>query len=323
MMMKMYLSQSPALRQCLQRQCLPSFQVAFQSSWAAPQRKRQYTPTAPTTRRPKVNGKAVAFHISDLPSPPQQHKPSSSLCQSSANIPAIKPIRDYESDLVVVLDMDECLLHTKFADGPGAKYAYQVKPSAASNGEAMVDTFNLCLSTGVQAKVHERPHLHDFLAKVSEKYETHLFTASMEVYAKAVTKVLDPHGTIFTHCWYRESCQFDNKVGAYVKHLDPIFGDRIRRTVLVDNNPLSFLPNPENGMLVSSFFNDPTDETLPAVLEFLDELDAAEDVRPVLDSRFGLKKALEKIHVGRPFAGRKQQIQGQQEDQGMVATASF
>lgn len=278
-----------------------------------------------------VNGKAVAFHINDLQHQTEQRN-SSWTSATPSTIPTIKPIRKYESDLVVLLDMDECLLHSKFADGPGAKYAYQVKPThSTANGESTVDTFNLRLPTGVQVKVHERPHVHEFLARVSEKYETHLFTASMEVYAKAVAKVLDPHGSIFTHCWYREACQFDDKVGAYVKHLDPMFGDRLKRTVLVDNNPLSFLPNPENGMLVSCFFDDPNDSTLPAVLDFLDELDQAEDVRPVLDARFGLKQALQKINLGRPFAGRKQQINGQesgeqqqqQRQEEMIAAASF
>ena len=71
-----------------------------------------------------------------------------------------------------------------------------------------------------------------------------------------------------------------------------------RRVVLVDNNPLSFLPNPSNGILVSSFYDDPKDDTLEAVMELLHELDDSEDVRPILDDRFGLKDALDDVVKG-------------------------
>ena len=42
-------------------------------------------------------------------------------------------------------------------------------------------------------------------------------------------------------------------------------------------------------------YDDPKDATLEAVLELLHELDEAEDVRPVLDSKFGLKDALRDV----------------------------
>jgi TFIIF-interacting CTD phosphatase-like protein len=71
-----------------------------------------------------------------------------------------------------------------------------------------------------------------------------------------------------------------------------------RRVVLVDNNPLSFLPNPSNGILVSSFYDDPKDDTLEAVMELLHELDESEDVRPILEDRFGLRDALDDVTKG-------------------------
>ena len=162
----------------------------------------------------------------------------------------------------------------------------------------MVDTFKVYLAEagGEEVRVFERPHLHEFLARVSERYETHIFTAAQEVYARPILKNLDPHGEIFTHCWYRESCNLDQDIVAYIKDMQPMFGkDRMKRTVLVDNNPLSFLANPENGILVSSFYNDPRDTTLVAVLDLLEELDALEDVRPKLDARFGLRRALQEV----------------------------
>lgn len=312
--------------------------VRAQSSWVTPshRRSRQYsyscTPQLKQQaqpRRPVVNGKSVAFHINDLKNPNKataQSSSSSSAVSSSQQsqqlshrrLPQkasqiVKPIREYESDLIVILDMDECLIHSQFLQGPGAKYAHQVsRANGSALGESTVDTFHITLPDGEMVRVYERPHLHDFLRQVSCKYETHIFTAAMEVYAKPVLRMLDPHGDIFTHCWYRESCQLDSTVGAYVKNLGFCWDEeQLKRTVLVDNNPLSFLANPENGILVSNFYNDRNDTTLPAVMDLLHELDGHDDVRPVLDERFRLRQALDELSRGRPFAGRKQQIDEQ------------
>ncbi|KAG7352645.1 phosphoprotein phosphatase [Nitzschia inconspicua] len=319
--------------------------VRAQSSWVTPshRRSRQYS-CAPQqqvqNRRPVINGKSVAFHINDLKTSNQTTaKPVSSASSSThpqhshRRLPkkasqVVTPIREYESDLIVVLDMDECLIHSQFLQGPGAKFAHQVRrANGAAMGESSVDTFHISLPDGERVRVHERPHLHDFLREVSSKYETHIFTAAMEVYAKPVLRMLDPHGEIFTHCWYRESCQLDSNVGAYVKNLGFCWDDeRLKRTVLVDNNPLSFLANPENGILVSSFYDDHKDTTLPAVMGLLHELDGHDDVRPVLDERFRLRQALDELSRGRPFAGREQQIDQQvhneEEYQQQVAVAA-
>jgi len=248
-----------------------------------------------------------------------------------------KSSRMYESDLVVVLDMDECLIHSHFLQGPGAEYAHQVKrksspdsPAGATANKTLA-TFDITLPDGERVVVHERPHLHKFLKEVSSKYETHIFTAAMEVYAKPVLEVLDPHGTIFSGIWYRESCQLDLNLGAYIKNLELLCESydndqerqqRLNRTVLVDNNPLSFLANPEHGILVSSFYTDSRDTTLPAVLELLHELDKHEDVRPVLNKKFQLQQVVDDILLGRPLSGRLHQIDEQQSDESTIVVAT-
>jgi Dullard-like phosphatase family protein len=298
------------LRSLQQLERSPSFRLAVarsQSTWVTRSKRSRGFSSANPIPRPIVNGKSVAFHVNDLKT---QKQFATSTLPPSVPQKKKKPIRDYDSDLVVVLDMDECLIHSQFLQGPGAKYAHQVRGANGSwQDESSVDTFNISLPDGELVRIHERPYLHEFLKKVSEKYETHIFTAAMEVYAKPVLKKLDPHGTIFTNCWYRESCILDPEMGAYAKSLDFAWGgDQLKRTVLVDNNPLSFLANPENGILVSSFYNDAKDTTLSAVIDLLDDLDSEEDVRPVLDARFGLKRALNELSKGRPFAARQQQL---------------
>lgn len=284
-----------------------------QSTWVAPNnRSRNFD----KPRRPVVNGKSVAFHVNDLT--PNNYS-SKSKISTEAQAPKT---REYESDMVVVLDLDECLIHSQFMQGPGARYAHQVQRTNGwrEDKSSSVDTFEIYLPGGESARVHERPFLHDFLHAVSEKYETHLFTAAMEVYATPIIKRLDPHGKIFTDCWYRDSCVMDAALGAYVKDLEFAWGgEQMKRTVLVDNNPLSFLANPENGILVSSFFNDPDDKTLLAVQDLLHDLDEEEDVRPILDARFGLRDSFKKLSKGGSFAGRQNQIDEQRQEEERAA----
>jgi len=115
----------------------------------------------------------------------------------------------------------------------------------------------------------------------------------MSVYASPVLDTLDPDDEIFAARYYRESCTVHNDLGVYVKDLSKIVDGRdLTRVVLVDNNPMSFLAQPSNGILVSNFYDDPADETLPAVLNLLEEIDGLKDVRPKLNKMFGLREAL-------------------------------
>jgi Dullard-like phosphatase family protein len=219
----------------------------------------------------------------------------------------VQPQHQYQSDLVVVLDMDECLLHSHFFTPQAAKLAHQVAPStkewnSTSNpnadedeDDATVDTFYLTLPDGDVVLVHQRPHLLQFLEHVTSRYETHIFTAAVSVYAKPVLDRLDPFQQLAGR-WYRESCLFQNN--AYVKDLNILQKPNLDRVVLVDNNPLSFMANPENGILVQSFYKDASDNTLLAVLDLLQELEHEPDVKPVLERKFGLKAALKEVKGG-------------------------
>lgn len=238
----------------------------------------------------------------------------------------------YSSDLVVVLDMDECLIHSQFLSDQLVDKYRQVedRPTTAGGGskkgnneEAFLwstcDSFRIKLPDGDLVNVNKRPNLDLFLKEITSKFETYVFTAAMEVYASPVLNKIDPHGSMFAGRFYREHCAYDPDVGAYAKDLCDVLrmrkarigGDSSadhdecidgpcdeRRVVLVDNNPLSFLPNPSNGILVSSFYDDPKDDTLEAVMELLHELDDSDDVRPILDDRFGLKDALDDVRKG-------------------------
>lgn len=243
----------------------------------------------------------------------------------------------YSSDLVVVLDMDECLIHSQFLSDQLVDKYRQVedRPASSSSFQQGYDneevesiilstcqSFRINLPDGDLVNVNKRPNLDVFLKEITSRYETYIFTAAMEVYASPVLDVLDPHGEMFRGRFYRDTCVYSPDLGVYAKDLCHVLRKRQvlinseddeeycdendclecdeRRVVLVDNNPLSFLPNPSNGILVSSFYDDPKDDTLEAVMELLYELEDSEDVRPILDEKFGLKDALNDVVKGSP-----------------------
>jgi TFIIF-interacting CTD phosphatase-like protein len=106
-----------------------------------------------------------------------------------------------------------------------------------------------------------------------------------------------PDTDLFAGRWYREHCAHDIARGAYVKDLSrlPV---PLHRTVLVDNNPLSFLAQPENGLMVNSFFGDGADRTLESLSRFIaTELEPVADVRRVLLERFQLPELLKRLEA--------------------------
>jgi TFIIF-interacting CTD phosphatase-like protein len=67
----------------------------------------------------------------------------------------------------------------------------------------------------------------------------------------------------------------------------------LSRVVLVDNSPVSLLINPENSILVSSFYANPDDTALGQLLPVLRKLHTAGDVRETLGEQFQLREALQ------------------------------
>ncbi len=255
---------------------------------------------------------------------------SARLDQNTSENSSDETKKGHSSDLVVVLDMDECLIHSQFLSDQLVDKYRQVedRPATSSSSsfhqgeeaESIIlstcQSFRISLPDGDLVNVNKRPNLDIFLKEITSRYETYIFTAAMEVYASPVLDVLDPNNEMFRGRFYRDTCVYSPDLGVYAKDLCEVLRQRKviinseemkeecyddenncdeRRVVLVDNNPLSFLPNPSNGILVSSFYDDPKDDTLEAVMELLYELDESDDVRPILDEKFGLKDALNEL----------------------------
>lgn len=135
--------------------------------------------------------------------------------------------------------------------------------------------------------LYERPGLRQFLAELSSFADVFLFTAAVPSYAKSIVSCIDPRRRIFREVLYGDS----TKATIWQKNAKDLscLGVDLRRTVLVDNNPFSFLLQPSNGVPCLPYHGDPADDQLLGViLPMLRSLDELPDIRPVLSSRFQL-----------------------------------
>lgn len=89
----------------------------------------------------------------------------------------------------------------------------------------------------------------------TSEFDTYVFTAGTEPYASPLLDVLDPHGALKGRR-YRQDCRrvtVASRGGQtqYLKDLTAVTDVAgLSRCVLVDNNPMSFVSNPSNGIPV-------------------------------------------------------------------------
>ncbi len=184
--------------------------------------------------------------------------------------PRLPPRRMTRSDhkpVTLVLDLDETLVHCS------------VEPTAAADLVFPVH-FN-----GVEYQVHvsKRPYLKTFLERVAAKFEVVVFTASQKVYADKLLDIIDPKKELIKHRLFRDSCLLVE--GNYLKDLN-VLGRDLTKAVLVDNSPHAFGYQVDNGIPIESWFDDPADTELLKLADFLDTIQSAEDVRPLVRNHF-------------------------------------
>jgi carboxy-terminal domain RNA polymerase II polypeptide A small phosphatase len=137
--------------------------------------------------------------------------------------------------------------------------------------------------------VVERPGLTEFLQETSQLGELVVFTAGLPEYALPILRAIDPTGAFFGD---RIVCRAGTSVSPEypcVKDLTRL-GRLMSRTLIIDDTPLAFLWQPQNGVPILGFRGAADDNLLlDAVLPLLKNADAEADVRPFLDKRFGME----------------------------------
>lgn len=177
--------------------------------------------------------------------------------------------------MCLVLDLDETLVHSTMESPGNEDFTFPV----FFNGQQH------------QVYVRKRPHVHEFLKRVSQMFEVIVFTASAKVYAEQLLDVLDPEGELIRHRMYRESCVY--VAGNYLKDLR-VLGRDLRQVAIVDNSPQAFGFQLDNGIPIESWFDDESDRALLELLPFLEKLQSARDARPLIRKRFRLQNLVDR-----------------------------
>ena len=131
-----------------------------------------------------------------------------------------------------------------------------------------------------------RPGLFDFLNYAKEKFELIIFTASQKNYADTIIDYIEKEQKYFSLRLYREHCIFI-KPGLYIKDLR-IFKNRdLKNIVLIDNSIFSFAHQLNNGILVTSFYNDEDDCFLINLKDYLMYcIENCDDIRIINQQQF-------------------------------------
>ena len=198
--------------------------------------------------------------------------------------------------LAVVLDMDECMLHTtSFSEGDTQRYRQEEdRPTLGKHNKNQPLTVTFKMFDGCRGTANLRPNLHWFLDKCTALFDTYVFTAGTEAYASPLLDLIDPERKLKGR-FYRTSCRrVVCELGElYLKDLSSLpIPQPLSRMVLVDNNPVSFLVQPCNGIPVVSWYDNVHDVVLKEVLDILKDISTLDDVRSKLDAMFGLKVEL-------------------------------
>ena len=184
--------------------------------------------------------------------------------------PASNPLKK-----TLLLDLDETLVHV--TQDPTEKY-----------------TFSLVLDISGKPTpfyISTRPYLHQFLLEASQSFELVLFTAAEKIYADPIVSAIDSKGLI-THRLYREHCM--QWRGRLVKDLSCL-GRSLRKVVIIDvsnrqDSEENFKFQPTNGVKIAKFSGDLRDTALLDLLQLLEKIKGAADVRGVVENLIKVNK---------------------------------
>lgn len=187
--------------------------------------------------------------------------------QMSSNANAIHYRRLKKKTLI--LDLDETLIHT-LSRTPGFSQGAMVEVKL--NSYATLYT------------VLKRPFCDEFLQTVSQWYNLVVFTASVQAYADPMIDWLEKDRKYFVQRYYRQHCTQTNM--GYVKDLGAVDPD-LSNVMIIDNSPISYLQHKANGIGIEGWINDPSDNSLLALIPFLAAIRFSTDVRSILGLKAG------------------------------------
>ena len=165
----------------------------------------------------------------------------------------------FENKKTLVLDIDETLVHSSFIPFEKNDLVLNV------NFDGIYYNIYILI----------RPWAEQFIKHFSKFYELITFTASIPSYASPLLDFLDKEKNI-QYRLYREHCTFVN--GIFIKDLKKL-NRNLKDLIIVDNSPLAYAFDSDNGLPILSWFDNPIDRELKKIQPLLEFLSNTKDVR--------------------------------------------
>ena len=216
-------------------------------------------------KNPDIITQAKPLYLNNLLLPLNPHLNSLTPTNVSNNLLENKepllPLKEkeFQDKKTLILDLDETLVHSSFT------------PFEKNDIILDVDFEGVIFNIYVLV----RPFAKEFLINISKYFELVIFTASISKYALPLLDILDVERKI-KYRLYREHCTFLN--GIYIKDLKRL-NRPLKDLIIVDNSPLAYIFNEENGLPIKTWYDDPQDNELMKILPLLIFLSSVDDVR--------------------------------------------
>ena len=230
------------------------FSSKYSESTTSSNQKYYYSPIQDKTQKNQIQ--------SELSNYSNYNSPILSKNKSSPYLSINRPQKFKKKTLI--LDLDETLVHSGF--NPFTRKSDITLTIYLDGREHVIN-------------VLKRPHVDEFLREISEYYEIIVFTASISEYASPLLDQLDKNN-YFSGRLFRQDCSFNH--GLYIKDLRRI-GKDLKDMIIIDNNPVSYAVNEDNGIPILTWYDDLTDNELMKLLPLLKYLAEVDDVRPVIN----------------------------------------
>ena len=166
---------------------------------------------------------------------------------------------------LLLLDLDETLIHSEFRDSSNYKYLDKMKENSKCYNRSFSYIEN---DYKYYFDIYFRPFLFDFLHEIKNYFELAIFTASSKRYADTIINYIDPNNEFFKFRLYRDACIPIQKY-LFIKDLRIIKDYDPMNVILMDNSLYSFINQPSNGMLIYSFYSNHKDNELMHAKNFL------------------------------------------------------
>ena len=168
-----------------------------------------------------------------------------------------------KSKKTLILDLDETLVHSGFHPfNRKSDYTLNIK----------VDGKNHTIY------VLKRPYVEEFLAEIAPYYEIIIFTASISEYASPLLDLLDKN-KLTSGRLFRQHCLFNH--GLYLKDINIVQKD-LKDVIIIDNNPVSYVMNQDNGLPILTWYDDLNDKELIKYIPLLKYLSTVDDIRETI-----------------------------------------